>query len=256
MCFLRQRARSPRIAFLQRRTRTIHEVADLPHRLLLSRVQRASRQLFQLFVGRAQQLFRVLALTCGFCGRYIGRNLRRGLARSALANDNLPRSAIRRRRCALAVFSGSARRTSIRLFLCYPLRCFLARSRRGLCRNLLRGSGLCARLLRGSLLCRSRGCSRSLSGGIRGACRVLLPGSHSRSRETQPKRYRESAGKPHNSAKTIVSHPNKERKGRVGQVLRAPPYSRGYLENSNDRDRLGNRLLQEKPRKRSRFPGE
>src|SRR5450759_5952743 len=132
-------------------------------------------------------------LAGSFCGSDAGHNRRRRLARSALANHDLPRSTIRRCRGALAAFSGSARRTSSPLFLRYaPRRSLLRgrplrigrRSRRGLCRNLLLRSGLCPRLLRRRVLCRSRSrCSRSLSSGIRGACWVLLPGSHSRSRE-------------------------------------------------------------------------
>ncbi len=205
MRLLRQRARFPRIAFLQCGTRTVHVVADLFHRLLLSRVQSASRQPFQLVVGSAQPPFRVLALAGGFRGSDAGRDLRRGLARSAFTNHNLSRST-RRWRGALAMFSGSARRTTARLFFHRALRRFLLR-RRCLRIGGRRRCGLCRRLLRGRALCRSvlfcSGRSRSLSSGIRGACRVLAPGGHSRSRETQAKRHRESAGKSHNSDKRL-----------------------------------------------------
>ena len=192
MGLLRQRARSPHIAFLQSRTRTIHIVPDLSHRLLLSRVQHPTRELFQLAAGSAQQLLCVLALSDGFGGRYVGRYLRRGFARSALANHNLPRGAIRRRCSPLAAFRGPARRASIRLFLRQALRRVPPRNRRGLCRRLLFWS--CGR-------------SRSLS-------RSVLFTSHSRNRETQPKRNCKYTGKSHNSVNRIVSHPYKERKGR------------------------------------------
>ncbi len=66
VCLLRKRIRSSQITFLQSRTRAAHIVSDLTHRLLLSRVERAFRQQFQLVVGRAQQPFRVLALAGRF----------------------------------------------------------------------------------------------------------------------------------------------------------------------------------------------
>jgi len=206
MRLLRQRARPLHIAFLQRRARTLHIVADLSHRLLLLRVQRAICQLFQLAAGRAQQPFRVLALAGSFRGSHAGHDLCGGLARSALANDNLPRTTIRCWRRTLAAFPSArrtgarrtsvrrtnvcrtsvcrtrARRTSIGLFCRRARRRFFTRRRRGLCRNVLPGSGR----------------SRSLSSGIRGAARRLLLPSHSSSRETQPKRNRESTGKSHN----------------------------------------------------------
>ena len=171
VCLLRQRICSSQIAFLQRRTRAAHIVSDLSHHLLLSRVERAFCQHFQLVVGRGQQPFRVLALASGFRGSHIGRNLRRRFARSALANHNLPRASIRRRGGALAAFRGSTRRAStlrsparrigIRLFIRSALRCLLLRCWRGFCWR-----------------------SRSLSGGIRRACRLLLLRGNFRSRKT------------------------------------------------------------------------
>jgi len=206
MCLLRQRIRSPQIAFLQRRTRAAHIVSDLSHRLLLSRIEGASCQQFQLVVGRAQQPLRVLALVSGFRGSHVGRNLRRRFARSALANHNLPRTPTRRRRGALAAFRGGARRT-ICLLRCHALRSFRPRIRRTLC---------CSR-------------RRSFSGRIRGARRLLLLRGHPGSRETQTKRNREPIGKSHNRAKRIVSHRNQERKGsRFGWLN--PPTNREYLQ--------------------------
>jgi hypothetical protein len=200
MRFLRQRIRSPHIAFFQCRTNTLHIASDLPHRLLLFCVQGASRQPFQFVVGRAQQLFRVVTLAGGFRGSHPGRDLRSGLTRSALAHHNLVWSTIRRRRGAFSASSASGRRTGNRFFLRRALRRCLPRGWRlriggrswpGLCRNLLCRRVLRLpllsrrrRLFRGRVLCWSRGWTRSLSCSIRGAGGVVLPRSPSPSRGT------------------------------------------------------------------------
>jgi hypothetical protein len=230
MCLLRQRARSPHIALLQGRTRTVHIVADLSCRLLLYRVQRASRQPFQLVVGGTQQLFRILALAGGFCGSDVGRNLRRGFPRPPFANHNLPWRTIWRCCATLTAFSGSALRTRIRFPRPHALRRLLSRGRRLWIRG-HRWRGFCRNLLCRSVFFRSRR-SLSLSGGIRGASRVLLSGSHSRGREAQTKGNRELAKKAHSGVNRIVSHRCQERK-----VGASTPTTK-------------------KPGKRFRFPGQ
>jgi len=190
--FLRQRIPPPHIAFLQRRTRSIHVIADLPHRLSLLRAQRAPCQLLQLIVSSSQQLFRVLAFAGSFRRSHSRYDLRRRLARSTLANHNPSRStvrrgsggalaALRRRAARASARPSSAGRTCVRFVPCRARRPRLRGNWGGLCRSL---AG------RGCLLCRRSG--RSLASRIFRVRRVLLARNHSCQRETHPKRKRKS----------------------------------------------------------------
>ncbi len=96
ICLERQRARSAQIAFLQGRTSALDVVPNLSGHLLLARVQRATRQPFELIVGGAQQAFRVLALADRFSGCHAGRDPLGRLGGSAFANHDFSRSAMRR----------------------------------------------------------------------------------------------------------------------------------------------------------------
>ena len=222
MGLLRQRARSSHVAFLQRRTRAVDIVPDLSHRLLLSRIQGASRQLLQLAAGAPSNcsvLWRSRVASAGVMSGAI-------CAAGSLAPP-WRTTIFRERRPALARraggdFRGSARRVGIRLFLRQALGRVLPRNRSGLRRRLHRWG--CDR-------------SRSLPSSLRGAGRFLCA-SHSCGREAQHKRDREFAGKSHSTVNRIVSHACKERKlGAWAIRIRAQPGS-GRTTKSGRRFRL------------------
>jgi hypothetical protein len=196
MCLLRQGTGPSHISLFQRRTRALHVVTNLSHRLLLRRIQLATGKLFQPVVDRTEPLLRVLALSQSFGGSNIRGHLFCRFARSTFANHNLLW-------------------TIGRLSLC--------RSRLAALRSCFRGmfwhcSGrrCCERFSRYAF--RGGWLSRRLASRIRRGRRVLLRRNCSHNLGTEPQRNRKSAHQSHNGANRIVSYQSQERKRRSNRI--------------------------------------